>query len=112
MTASSSQTTQSARKAEASAADIERRIAQLKDDITGLTSAVTDFGARKAGALGDSAASATADMAEAAERALEQARAEVAALERSMIGHVRSNPLQALAIAAGIGFLAALIMRR
>ena len=39
-------------------------------------------------------------------------RTEYEAIEKNLTGKVKSNPLQALGIAMGVGFLAALLTRR
>ena len=85
--------------------DIEDQLARLRDDISGLTQMVAAYGtgtAEKAGA----------DFAKNAETTLAAMRTEYEAIEKNLTGKVKSNPLQALGIAMGVGFLAALLTRR
>jgi ElaB/YqjD/DUF883 family membrane-anchored ribosome-binding protein len=94
------------------AREIESRIASLRSEIAGLTRTVSDFGASKAGELKGAAKEARAELASSAQDAIAAASKELSALERDLIVHVRKNPTQSIAIALGLGFLAALIMRR
>ena len=96
----------------ATASDIEAQIDELKGDITKLARAIGDFGAAKAGDA-KSQASAQADNALVASReVLANARGELDRLERLLRDEIRRKPVQTIGIAAGIGFLAAMLMRR
>jgi ElaB/YqjD/DUF883 family membrane-anchored ribosome-binding protein len=53
-----------------------------------------------------------ADAVSASLRALDSARTEALSLEEGFEQRVRDNPLKAIGIAAGIGFLFALMTRR
>lgn len=84
--------------------DIEAELTRLRDDISTLTKTVSDFGNGKV-------QSATNSVSKTSQEALEAVRDEVSSLESDFKKRVRSNPLQAIGIAAGIGFLAAMMTR-
>lgn len=85
----------------ASAKDIEERIARVRADVADLGKAVASYGSGKAD-----------DLKVAGEDALVTLRKELAELEGKLASQVRARPLQAVAIAAGAGILAALLLRR
>ncbi len=84
-----------------SAKDLEERIARVRADVADLGKAVASYGSGKAD-----------DLKVAGEDALETLKKELADLEGKVATQVRARPLQSLAIAAGAGVLAALLMRR
>jgi len=93
-------------------ADLEADIKQLKADLEKLLKQMQQTGeqgygtARRAAALG-------ADQLKAqGEAKLEELRAGAVAIEEQVLASVREKPLTSLGIAAGVGFLLALIARR
>ena len=96
----------------ASAAEIEERMEKLRGDIVLLTEAVSTFGAGKAGQVKDSATEKVEAMRAMSEDALNSLQAEFRNLEKSTRTQIQTNPLQAVAVAAGVGFLAALLLRK
>lgn len=115
-------------------ADVEAQLAKLSGDIAALTKTVAAYGGAKASEAGEQARSMTGTVADQA-RAMtdtlaEQARSMGAALaERSSTAAgvarerlvtaegrvedgIRANPLAAVGVAAGVGFLAALLAKR
>lgn len=96
----------------ASAAEIEERMEKLRGDIVMLTEAVSTFGSGKAGQVKDRAAEKVDAMRVMSEDALETLRAEFRNLERSTRKQVEDRPIHALAVAAGVGFLAAFLLRK
>lgn len=94
------------------ASEIEAQIAELKGDISKLARTIGDFGASKAGEAKAGAAARADDAVLASREVLASARSEVDRLERMLREEVRRKPVQTLGIAAGIGFLVALLMRR
>ena len=96
----------------ANAQDIEAELARVREDIAALARSVQSFGSAKTSEVKARASKAGTDIAEASQDALDQVRREFEDLEHQLQGHVRRHPLQALGIAAGVGFLAAMLMRR
>jgi ElaB/YqjD/DUF883 family membrane-anchored ribosome-binding protein len=94
------------------AEDIEEQIAELRREIASLTRNIAAFGAAKVGDYKSDVDRFAADAVSASLDALSSAKDEALSLEESFEEHVRSRPLQSIAIAAGVGFLAALLTRR
>ena len=102
-------------KAEATAPsmeDLELQIAELRKDIAALTKSFAAYGASKANDYKSEVDRMTSEAVNASMRALDAARAEATALENSFEEQVRARPLQAVGIAAVVGFLAAILTRR
>lgn len=91
--------------------DVDDQIAQLRADISSLTDTVQRMGTGKVHDVQRKAADVTHDAAEVYGDALSSLRGEVEDLESKVTSRVRSNPLQAIGIAAGIGFVIAMITR-
>lgn len=103
--------------------DIEAQLAQLTAELGALSRSVANFGADTAAAAGDQAGQMKQQIAERA-RAMGEALAArseaagTAARERFLSAEgrvedqVRAHPLAALGIAAGLGFVAALLAKR
>lgn len=91
--------------------DVEAQIERIREDIAALTKTVAAYGAGKADKYTAEAEKAGKDILRASHSALENARAEVAAVEKDVEARVRENPLQALGVAVGLGFLLAIIVR-
>lgn len=103
--------------------DIEAQLAQLTAELGALSRSVANFGADSAAAAGDQAGQMKQQIAERA-RAMGEALAArseaagTAARERFLSAEgrvedqVRAHPLAALGIAAGLGFVAALLAKR
>ncbi len=96
----------------ASSGEIRGQLEQLKADMAGLGEAIATAGANRAGELKDGASQTADALAASSQEAYETLKVELARLERQLSGHVQSKPIQSLGIALGIGFLAALLMRR
>ena len=92
--------------------DVEAHLQELRNEVAALTRSLAAFGATKAEDYKAGIDKLTADAVDASSRAFESARAEARALEASLEDQIRSKPLQAVGIAAGIGFLVALMTRR
>ncbi|MGE0845805.1 MAG: YqjD family protein [Flavobacteriaceae bacterium] len=95
-----------------SASDIEAQIAQIRGDIAELGKVVSAYGTGKAKEMKGRADAASSDIADSSREALASLRSEFEALESDLRARVREKPVQALGIAAGIGFLVALLARR
>jgi ElaB/YqjD/DUF883 family membrane-anchored ribosome-binding protein len=94
------------------AADVQQQLEKLSHDISELTKIVAAFGNAKVKEAGDRASMLGADMAERSNQAIEATRSSIAAMEQDLEEQIRSRPLQAVGIAAAIGFLAAIVTRR
>ena len=94
------------------ASDIEAKINQIRADISSLAGHIGELGSTAADGAKGQAMSVKSDVLDASERALQDLRAQLSTLETDLRRHVRDKPLQTLGIAAGIGFLAAILLRR
>ncbi|PTW62939.1 ElaB/YqjD/DUF883 family membrane-anchored ribosome-binding protein [Breoghania corrubedonensis] len=110
--ATAAKSTATADTAGANAQDIEAELARVREDIAALARSIQSYGTAKTDEVKSRASKAGNDIAAASQDALEQVRREFEGLESQLQGQVRRHPLQALGIAAGIGFLAAFLMRR
>ncbi|MCO5731771.1 YqjD family protein [Rhizobium sp. SSA_523] len=95
-----------------SQADVERQLQQLRDDISSLAKAVAAAGSTKAEDLKFKARRASSDALDASAQMMDAARAQAMSMERDLERQIRTKPLQSVAIAAGLGFLFALLSRR
>lgn len=86
------------------AASIEEQITHLRKDLGELTKTVAAFGSNQVEKTGH-------DLAKTSQEALETVRAEVSSFEHEIRQTIRDKPLQAVGIAAGIGFIASLLTR-
>lgn len=112
MATTATRTKTTAKAANSAAANIEEQIRKIREDITGLGSAIAKFGSSKAGQYQAEAEGAVNDAAERSREALDAANRELSRLEKQLAGRIRRNPVSAVGIAAGIGFIVALLMRR
>ena len=92
--------------------DIAAEIAQIKNDIASLGKTLGAFGKDRIGSFADIASKSTTEILEDARQALKEIRQELTAIEHDMERKVAEHPMQSLLIAAGLGFLAAYLVRR
>ncbi|MER9444415.1 hypothetical protein NKI79_24140 [Mesorhizobium sp. M0340] len=92
--------------------DIEADIAQLKADIDQLTKLLAKTGEHGYGAARRVAAESVEQLRTQGEAAFDSLRTNARDIEAQMIAHMREKPVTSLAIAAGVGFLFALLARR
>jgi ElaB/YqjD/DUF883 family membrane-anchored ribosome-binding protein len=92
--------------------DVEERIEELRNEIAALTKTLASFGATKVDDYKAGLDRLAADAIATSARAFEAARSEAVSLEGELENQIRARPLQAVGIAVGIGFLAALLTRR
>ncbi|KAA3508831.1 DUF883 family protein [Agrobacterium vitis] len=88
-------------EAEARSKELEAQIEQLKQDVAALTSTLASVGSATLHQVSDKASDA-----------ISSARSSVSALEQDLEDKIRAKPLQSVAIAAGLGFIFALLSRR
>lgn len=99
-------------KANTSSADVEAQIAQVRDDIATLAKSIASLGATKKSELKMDARRRLDSISAASDDALKSLNRQIGAIEKEISGHVRERPLQTLGIAAGVGFLLAMVLRR
>jgi len=92
--------------------DLEEQITELRREIAALTKNIAAFGSAKVDDYRAGIDRLAADAVNASLSAFSTAKDEAISLEESFEEQVRARPLQAIGIAAGVGFLAALLTRR
>ncbi|AYD02370.1 DUF883 family protein [Neorhizobium sp. NCHU2750] len=113
MPASTSTTTEFPRSASAaSTKDIELQLEQLREDIASLAKTVAAVGNEKASEVKGKAKRAAAEATDASYQIAEAAKNQAISLEQDLERQIRANPIQSVAIAAGLGFVLALLTRR
>jgi ElaB/YqjD/DUF883 family membrane-anchored ribosome-binding protein len=96
----------------ATAQDLEADVQQLKEDIAKLAKQLAATGEHSYGAARRVAVEGADRLRAEGEAALENLRSNAKDIEQQLMSSVREKPVTALAIAAGIGFLFALMTRR
>ncbi len=92
--------------------DLQAQVAALKDDIANITATLAKIGKNSAKDAKRSAASSFESAKLRGEETFEDLRSQARELEDQLAEAVRENPLTTIAVAAGVGFLLALIARR
>ncbi|UCI08722.1 DUF883 family protein [Mesorhizobium sp. B1-1-8] len=95
-----------------STADLEADIRQLRADIEELTKQLAKTSEHGYGAAKRAAADGVEQLRAQGEAAFESMRGSAQDLEAQIVASVREKPVTSLAIAAGVGFLFALLSRR
>ncbi len=96
----------------ATSSKVEDQIVQIRDDIAALASTVASLGAKSVDRAKNKAAAGYNDALSSSEQALADLKLRARDVEKEIAAHVRNKPVQTLAIAAGIGFIAALLANR
>ncbi|TPL87163.1 DUF883 family protein [Mesorhizobium sp. B2-3-12] len=92
--------------------DLEADIRQLKADIDKLTKQLAKTGEHGYGTARRAAAEGVEQLRAQGEAAFDSLRGNARDIEAQMLASVREKPVTSLAIAAGVGFLFALLARR
>lgn len=92
--------------------DLEADIKQLKADIEALAKQLAATGEHGYGAARRAAAQGADQLKAQSDAAVEALRANARDIEEQFMATVREKPVTSLAIAAGVGFLVALLARR
>jgi len=92
--------------------DLEDQITELRREIAALTKNIAAFGSAKVDDYRAGIDRMAADAVNASLSAFNTAKDEAISLEEGFEEQVRARPLQAIGIAVGVGFLAALLTRR
>lgn len=93
-------------------ADLEADIRQLKADIDKLTKQLAKTGEHGYGTARRAATEGVEQLRAQGEAAFDSLRSNAKDIEAQMMASVREKPVTSLAIAAGVGFLFAVIARR
>ena len=93
-------------------ADLEADIRQLKADIEKLTKQLAKTGEHGYGTARRAATEGVEQLRAQGEAAFDNLRSNAKDIEAQMMASVREKPVTSLAIAAGVGFLFALLARR
>ncbi len=99
-------------KNERTAEDLNADIEQIKADIAKLAKQLQETGQHSYGAARRAANEGVEQLRAQGEAAYENLRASAGDFERQITDTVREKPVTSLAIAAGVGFLFALMTRR
>ena len=94
------------------AVELEEQVQELRREIAELARTLTSIGSGKVEEYRAGLDRLANEAVDASARAFDMAKSEAVSMEQSFERQVREHPLQALGIAAGIGFLAALLTRR
>lgn len=92
--------------------DLEADIRQLKADIDKLTKQLAKTGEHGYGTARRAATEGVEQLRAQGEAAFDSLRGNARDIEAQMVASVREKPVTSLAIAAGVGFLFALLARR
>ncbi|PZU23196.1 MAG: DUF883 domain-containing protein [Shinella sp.] len=96
----------------ASENDLQQQLEQIRKDVAALAETIAALAAGKAEEVKAQAYKAGNDAAEASVHALDAARDQVCAVQSDLEERIRAKPLKALGIAAGLGFVLAVLTRR
>jgi len=99
-------------RAEVHSKELELQLQQLRDDLSALAKSVAAVGSDKASEVRGKVRKATNDATDASLQMVDAAKAQAKSLERDLEAQIRTNPIQSVAIAAGVGFVFALLTRR
>jgi ElaB/YqjD/DUF883 family membrane-anchored ribosome-binding protein len=92
--------------------EMEQRLDDLKNEIASISKTLAAIGGQKVDDYRAGMERLAADAVSASLKAFDSARSEAVSIEESFEDHVRAHPLRSVGIAAGIGFLFALMSRR
>lgn len=97
---------------EKAAADLEADIRHLRAEVEKLTKQLAEAGEQGLGTARRVAAEGVEHLRAHGEAAMDSLRSNARDLEEQVLANVREKPVTSLAIAAGVGFLFALLSRR
>lgn len=93
-------------------ADIEEQLARLSEEMKALTGIVSDFGSGKIDTARAQASGIADELKSRSVSTINRASKTLTAAESDFEDQIRTNPLAAVGIAAGIGFLLAMVTKR
>lgn len=97
--------------AKATPEDLEAEIARLREDVARLAAQLATTGEHGYAAARRAASEGVEELRARGEAAVETLRSSAGDVERQVVDAVREKPFTALAIAAGVGYLFALLRR-
>ncbi|MCD2173392.1 DUF883 family protein [Rhizobium sp. C4] len=100
------------KEARENASDLETRVEQLTAQLAELAKSVSGYGNGTMETIANEARRVKDDVTDRSLALASAAKDTVIAAESDMEQRIRENPLTAIAVAAGIGFLAAILTRR
>lgn len=92
--------------------EFESRAGRIRNEIAALATSIAEAGENLAGDLSAGAGATAREMRAASQETLQDLRNQMKELERQAAVKMRQNPMAALAMAAGAGFLLAMLARR
>ncbi|SHG73969.1 Membrane-anchored ribosome-binding protein, inhibits growth in stationary phase, ElaB/YqjD/DUF883 family [Cognatiyoonia sediminum] len=92
--------------------DVERQFQVVRDDIVELSRLLREIGETKAVAQRDAAIAEAETVLNRSKEILEEGRERARQSTQSIEDQIKEKPLQAAAVALGVGFLVGLITRR
>lgn len=98
--------------AKSSAQDIAADIAMLREDVARLAAELAELGQQSVNTARRAAAKSAEQLRVQGEAKMAELRANARDVEEQLTETVREKPLTSLAVAAGVGFLFALLTRR
>lgn len=110
--ASTSQANEAEKIDYANSADVERQLEKLSAEISALTKIVASFGNGKLDEAQQQAKSIAEEISQRSSAAASDIKDRIVAAESDLEAQIRRNPLASVGIAAGIGFIAALLSSR
>lgn len=96
----------------ASESDLAREVEGLRDELLALTERFSSLSGAGIRTASEFTREKTAEARDRGETAYAEMSARASEFERQAADSIRRHPLQALGIAAGVGFLAAILTRR
>jgi ElaB/YqjD/DUF883 family membrane-anchored ribosome-binding protein len=92
--------------------DVNHQLTVLREDIANLAAALAEYGKAQGQSLKAAATEKATDTAEAGTEAMQRARAKAEVAYSDAETGIRENPVAAVGIAAGLGFLVGMIATR
>ncbi|WP_413154433.1 DUF883 family protein [Bartonella sp. cb54] len=92
--------------------NLQTQLEKLRNEISGITSTLTNLGANKLDTAKDKAEKLYSSAKENSEEIMSQAKDKINNFEQAMNKCVRKNPSKSVLFAAGIGFVLAQLLRR
>ena len=93
-------------------ADFGTHANRIREDIATLASSISDAGSALSEDAKYNASAKAIELKQASQDAIRDLRNQLDAVEKQMSGQLRDRPFTTLAIAAGVGFLFAVLTRR
>ncbi len=105
-------TTSKSDKENTSTRDLEEDIRQLREDMAQLTEHIRKTGEDSAGAARHAASEGVEQMRQQGEAAAKGLKSDAQDIGHELTETMRERPITSLAVAAGVGYLLAMMMRR